>query len=78
MTFFAYTLQQLITEGLPATVIFAVVGMVLALVAYRLLDLITPGCLSREIFENRNVAAAILGGSLVLGICIIIAAAVAG
>jgi hypothetical protein len=34
MTLFAYTLQQLITEGLPATVIFAVVGMVLALVAY--------------------------------------------
>ncbi len=71
-------LQSLFLHGLPATVVFALAGMVLALLGYRLLDLITPGCLSKEIFENRNTAAAILGGALMLGICIIIAAAVAG
>ena len=78
MSLLAYTLPQLLKEGLPATIIFALVGMGLALLAYRLLDMMTPGCLSKEIFENRNTAAAIIGGALVLGICIIIAAAVAG
>jgi len=71
-------LMNLFLHGLPATVVFALAGMVLALLGYRLLDLMTPGCLSKEIFENRNTAAAILGGALMLGICIIIAAAVAG
>ena len=37
-----------------------------------------PGDLPREIIENRNVAAAILGGAMILGVCVIIAAAMLG
>lgn len=65
-------------NGLVASVAFALVGIVLAVVGYRLFDLATPGDLHKEIFENKNVAAAILGGSLVLGLCFIIAAAIGG
>jgi uncharacterized membrane protein YjfL (UPF0719 family) len=59
-------------------VIFAVAGMVLAILGYKLLDKVTPGDLHKEIVEKQNVAAAVIAGSVVLGICIIIAAAMIG
>ena len=45
---------------------------------FRLLDWLTPGDLNRKIFEEGNIAAAILGAALVLGVCGIIVAAIAG
>lgn len=60
------------------TVLFSLVGVLLAVVSYKLFDLFTPGHLHREIFENRNVAAAIIGAAVILGACIIIAAAILG
>jgi uncharacterized membrane protein YjfL (UPF0719 family) len=65
-------------EALLYMVIFAVAGMVLAILGYKLLDKVTPGDLHKEIVEKQNVAAAVIAGSVVLGICIIIAAAMIG
>ena len=59
-------------------VLFAVIGILLAVMGYKLFDKLTPGDLHREIIENRNVAAAILGGAMILGVCVIIAAAMLG
>ncbi|MBI5423931.1 MAG: DUF350 domain-containing protein [Opitutae bacterium] len=59
-------------------VLFALVGIALAIVGYKLFDKFTPGNLHREIVEERNVAAAIIGGAVILGVCIIIAAAMIG
>ena len=70
--------EHLFTEALPATIIYSLAGILLALLAFRLLDLLTPGDLNKKIFEEGNVAAAILGAALVLGICAIIVAAIAG
>ncbi len=70
--------QHLATEALPATIIYSLAGILLALFAFRLLDWVTPGDLNRKIFEEGNIAAAILGAALVLGICGIIVAAIAG
>lgn len=41
-------------------------------------DKFTPGDLHREIIENKNVAAAIVGGAVIVGVCIIVAAAMIG
>ena len=70
--------EHLVQEALPATIIYSLAGILLALLAYRLLDWLTPGDLNRKIFEEGNIAAAILGAALVLGICGIIVAAIAG
>jgi uncharacterized membrane protein YjfL (UPF0719 family) len=56
-------------------VIFAVIGIVVALVGYKVFDKCTPGDLTKEIIENKNVAAAIIGAAVILGVCIIVAAA---
>jgi uncharacterized membrane protein YjfL (UPF0719 family) len=49
----------------------------MALIAYKVVDLITPGKLAEDI-ANNNIALAILTGCIVLGVSIIIAAAIAG
>ena len=59
-----------------STVLFAGVGIVLAIIGFKLFDLVTPGKLQEEICEKQNVAAGILGAAVILGISLIIAAAV--
>ena len=59
-------------------VIFAVIGIVIALVGFKVFDKCTPGDLTKEIVENKNVAAAIIGAAVILGVCIIVAAAMVG
>lgn len=65
-------------SGLLLMVMFSLAGTALAIVGYRLFDKFTPGDLHREIVEQKNVAAAIIGGAVILGVCIIVAAAMVG
>lgn len=65
-------------QALAYMVLFAAVGILAAIAGYKLFDKCTPGDLHREIIENKNVAAAVIGGSVILGVCIIIAAAMIG
>jgi putative membrane protein len=56
--------------------IYAILGIVIFIFCFFLLDKMTPYHLWREINEEKNVALAILIGAISLGMCIIIAAAV--
>ena len=47
----------------------------MAVVGYKVFDLFTPGNLHAEIFEKKNVAAALLAGSVIIGVSLILAAA---
>ncbi|MBM3858814.1 MAG: DUF350 domain-containing protein [Verrucomicrobia bacterium] len=58
--------------------VFALVGIVVAVLGYKIFDKCTPGDMNKEIVENRNVAAAIVAGAVILGVCIIVAAAIVG
>ena len=64
--------------ALGLTTLFSLAGVILAIVGYKLFDLCTPGQLHKEIIENKNTAAAIVGGAIIVGVCIIIAAAIVG
>ena len=57
---------------------FAIAGIGAAIAGYKLFDLCTPGDLHKEILENKNIAAAIVAGAVILGVCIIVAAAMIG
>jgi uncharacterized membrane protein YjfL (UPF0719 family) len=57
---------------------FAVVGIIAAILGYKIFDMCTPGDLNKEIVENKNIAAAIVAGAVILGVCVIIAAAMVG
>jgi len=65
-------------EALLLTGLFGIFGVILAIFGYKLFDWCTPGQLHKEIVENKNIAAAIVGAAVILGVCIIIAAAIMG
>lgn len=65
------------TDGIISTLIYSGIGIVMAFVAFKVCDILTPGDLSGQISEN-NTALAIVAGCSMLGVCIIIAAAIAG
>jgi uncharacterized membrane protein YjfL (UPF0719 family) len=69
---------QSLGEAIAYMVLFAVIGIILAIAGYKIFDKCTPGDLNKEILEHRNVAAAIVAGAVILGICLIIAAAMLG
>lgn len=65
-------------NGVILTVLFGGLGIALMVLSYVIIDRITPGNLGREIVEQKNIALAIVVGSMVIGMSIIIAAAVSG
>ena len=67
-----------IPQALGLMVAFALVGIVVAIAGYRLFDKFTPGDLHKEIIENKNVAVAIIAAAVILGVCLIVAAAIVG
>ncbi|MBI5772095.1 MAG: DUF350 domain-containing protein [Verrucomicrobia bacterium] len=71
-------LAALSFESLGATALYALLGIGLAIVGYKLFDRCTPGDLHEEIVKNRNTAAAIVGAAVILGVCLIVAAAIVG
>ncbi len=68
--------------GLPGaiglTFLFTLIGVTLSIIGYKLFDHFTVGDLHKEIVENKNVAAAIVGAAVILGVSIIVAAAIIG
>lgn len=59
-----------------SSVLFAVVGLVIYIVGFIVLDKITPYALWKEICEKQNVALAILVGAGAIGLAMIISAAI--
>jgi uncharacterized membrane protein YjfL (UPF0719 family) len=62
-------------QAIGYMLLFAFIGIVAAVIGYKIFDKCTPGDLSREILENKNVAAAIVAAAVILGVCIIVATA---
>ncbi len=58
--------------------LFALLGIFTAIAGYKLFDKVTPGDLTREIIENKNIAAAIVAAAVIIGVCLIVAASMLG
>lgn len=67
-----------LATGLLNTAVYGLVGVVLAIIGYKLFDLCTPGNLHKEILENRNVAAAVVAAAVILGVSLIVVASIVG
>jgi putative membrane protein len=65
-----------IVQNIRAAIVFALIGIVVFVGAFVLIDRMTPYDLWREIVVEKNLALAVLVGAMSIGICIIIAAAV--
>jgi hypothetical protein len=60
------------------TLLFSLIGVAISIIGYKLFDRFTPGDLHKEIIENKNVAAAIIGAAVIIGVSIIVAASILG
>jgi uncharacterized membrane protein YjfL (UPF0719 family) len=65
-----------IVRNVELALVFALIGIVVFVVAFVVIDRLTPYDLWKEIVQEKNMALALLIGAMSIGICIIIAAAV--
>ena len=68
-------MSDLLRNVLAATV-FALLGIVIFVLTFVIVDRVRPYSLWKEIVEEKNTALALLLGAASIGICIIIASAV--
>ncbi len=70
------------TMSLPQAILnvaaFTVIGLALFGLAFFLMGKVTPFSLRKEIEEDQNIALAIVIGSVIIGIAMIIVAAITG
>ena len=71
-------MPESLLKALVQSLAFAGVGIVLFLVAFWLITLISPFSIRKEIEDDQNTSLAILIGSVIIGIAIIVSAAIHG
>jgi putative membrane protein len=69
-------MEATLLSNLIAAVVFAVLGITVLIIAFVVVDRLTPYTLWREIIDEHNTALAVLIGAIALGMSIIIAAAI--
>jgi uncharacterized membrane protein YjfL (UPF0719 family) len=74
---FIVKIDQLL-EVLVTTLIFVVIGLIIFGIAFFILEKVTPFSIRKEIEDDQNTALGIVIGSMLIGIAIIIAAAIQG
>ena len=65
-----------LATNLIAAVLFALLGIVFLVAAFVVIDKLTPGDLWQHLIQDNNIALAIVVAGIVLGLSIIIAAAI--
>lgn len=63
---------------LATTVIFVAIGLIVFAIAFFIVVLVAPFSVKKEIEEDQNTALAIIIGALILGVAMIISAAIQG
>ena len=60
-----------------ATIVYSAIGIVVFILAYKLIEKLLPFSLTKELSEDDNTAVGVLMGSVMIGLAIIIAASIA-
>lgn len=63
---------------LTTTVIFVAIGLIVFAIAFFIVVLVSPFSVKKEIEEDQNTSLAIIIGSLIIGVAMIISAAIQG
>lgn len=65
-------------KAVIASVLFSLIGIVILVIAFWIIEKITPENLWKEIVDRQNKAIAIVAGAFIIAIAIIISAAIHG
>ncbi|MBP9665415.1 MAG: DUF350 domain-containing protein [Pyrinomonadaceae bacterium] len=63
---------------LATTIIFVAIGLIVFAVAFFIVVIVAPFSVKKEIEEDQNTALAIIIGALIIGIAMIVSAAIQG
>jgi uncharacterized membrane protein YjfL (UPF0719 family) len=74
----AMAFEWLKSGALMDSLVFALMGVIIFLLTFVIIDKLTPYNLWEEIVEKQNRALALVVAAMSLGICIIVAAAIHG
>jgi len=60
------------------TIVFVAIGLIVFAVAFLIVVLVTPFSVKKEIEDDQNISLAVISGSVIIGIAMIISAAIHG
>ncbi len=69
---------EALSQAAVSTLVFSVIGIVVFLAAFWLITKVTPFSIRKEIEEDQNTSLGIIIGSVIIGIALIISAAIHG
>ena len=68
----------MLLKGVAAVLVFSLAGAIVMFLGYKVINWITPGDLTTELIQNKNMALALVVASMILGVSLIISAAIVG
>ncbi len=71
-------LAMTLLESVLNVALFSLVGIILFALAFFIMGKVTPFSIRKEIEEDQNVALAVVIGSVIIGIAMIVVAAMSG
>lgn len=71
-------MEYIAVKGIVNALIFSGIGIIVLILSYFLLEKLTPENTWKELVINKNIALAIVFGAFIIGISLIISAAIHG
>jgi len=71
-------MEYIALKSIVNALIFSVIGVVVLIISYLIIEKLTPENTWKEIVQNKNTALAIVFAALIIGISLIISAAIHG
>lgn len=71
-------IQIPVVKAIVGSLVYSGIGLGMFVTAYRVMQWILPFSLRKELEEDQNIAVGVMMGSVMLGLAIIIAAAIHG
>jgi uncharacterized membrane protein YjfL (UPF0719 family) len=72
------TILETLQKGTIETVVYALLGIIFCVIGFKVVDFLMPGNLAKQITDEKNLPVAIVAAAMIIGICIIVAAAISG
>ena len=69
-------LKEIKLAPILSTVLYSVIGIIIFSVAFWIMEKVTPFSIRKEIEEDQNIALGIVIGCVIIGLAVIIAAAI--
>ena len=69
-------MNYLNAQSLVGSVIYSAIGVVIFMVAYKIMEWLLPFDVDKELSEDQNTAVGLVVGSVMIGLAVIIAAAI--